>query len=54
MKPMGKKEMLAIADRVQKRIQGQRPEFRFIAKRDEIEKEFINTRKVDLNIEMKE
>jgi len=32
--------MLALAERVQKRIQKQLPDFRFITKRDEIEKEF--------------
>ena len=37
---MGNKEMLALAERVQKRIQKQLPDFRFITKRDEIEKEF--------------
>jgi hypothetical protein len=37
---MDKKEQLAIAERVQKRIQRQLSDFHFISKRDEINKEF--------------
>ena len=37
---MAKKEMLEIANRVQKRIQRQLSETRFIAQRNEIENEF--------------
>jgi hypothetical protein len=37
---MDKKKQLAIAEKVQKRIQRQLSDFHFIAKRDEIDKEF--------------
>ncbi len=36
---MNDKEMLALAERVQKRIQEKHPHFRLIKRRDEIEKE---------------
>jgi len=43
---MNNNERLALANRVQKRIQKQLPHYRFISKRDEIEKEFNNKRVV--------
>ena len=36
---MNNKDRLALADKVQKRIQKEHPHFRLIRKRDEIEKE---------------
>ena len=49
--PMDDNERLAISDRVQKRIQRQLPEFRFIYRKDEIEKRFKNSEKIreDIN-----
>ena len=41
---MDKKEQLAIAEKVQKRIQKQLPEFNFIVKRDEIDNDFNETK----------
>lgn len=43
---MNNNERLALANRVQKRIQKQLPHYQFISKRDEIEKEFNNKRVV--------
>ena len=43
---MAKKEMHEIVNRVQKRIQRQLSEFRFIARRDEIENEFQQSEKI--------
>ncbi len=37
---MNEKESLALAERVQKRIQEEHPHYRLIKRRDEIEKEF--------------
>jgi hypothetical protein len=37
---MNEKESVALADRVQKRIQEEHPLFRLMKRRDEIEKEF--------------
>ena len=37
---MSNKDKLDLAERVQKRIQEKHPNFRFIKRRDEIEKEF--------------
>jgi hypothetical protein len=48
---MDEKERLAIADRVQKRIQRQHPDFPFICKRDEIEKELRKSGKIIIDIE---
>jgi hypothetical protein len=47
---MDNKEMIALAERVQKRIQRQLLGFRFIAKRDEIEKEFKKWEKINEDI----
>ena len=49
--PMDDNKRLAISDRVQKRIQRQLPEFRFIYRKDEIEKRFKKSEKIreDLN-----
>jgi hypothetical protein len=38
---MNNKERLALADKVQKRLEKELPHFRLIRKRDEIEKELI-------------
>jgi hypothetical protein len=43
---MNNKARLALAERVQKRIQQQLPHYQFIRKRDEIEKEFNNKKVV--------
>jgi len=48
--PMDDNERLAISDRVQKRIQRQLPEFRFIYRRDEIEKRFKKSKKIKEDI----
>jgi len=48
--PMDDNERLAISDRVQKRIQRQLPEFRFIYRRDEIEKRFKKSEKIKEDI----
>ena len=50
---MDEKECLTIAHRVQQRIQRQLPEFRFIAKRDEIEKEFKESEKMNIKFNRK-
>jgi len=50
---MDEKESLAIAHRVQQRLQRQLPEFRFIAKRDEIEKQFKESEKMNIKINRK-
>lgn len=44
---MDKKEMIALAERIQRRIQKQLPDFRFITKTDEIEKEFKEWEKLN-------